>query len=79
MKDKLKDEMIKSIIESKEFFFIGKFDGVYKLLHSDLSEGDEWVDMIQHFKDKLEEKITGQRKDRNALEDLLGDEGINLN
>ncbi len=71
--------MIKSILESKEFFFIGKFDGVYKLLHSDLSECDEWVDMIEHFKDKLEEKITGQRKDRNALEDLLGDEGINLN
>ncbi len=79
MEDELKNEMIKSILESKEFFFIGKFDGVYKLLHSDLSECDEWVDMIEHFKDKLEEKITGQRKDRNALEDLLGDEGINLN
>ena len=79
MEDKLREEMIQSIIDSKEFFFIGRFDGKYKLLHSDLSKGEEWLDMIQHFKDKLEDKIVGLKKNKDALNDLLSDEDISLN
>ena len=35
--------------------------------------------MIEYFKDKLEEKITGLKKNRDALNDLLTDEDISLN
>ncbi len=79
MEDKLKKEMINQIKESNEFFFIGKFDGVYKLMHSDLSDCSEWLDMIQHFNHKLEEKIMGLKRNTSALNDLLSDEDISLN
>ena len=74
-----KEDIIQYLKDSDEYFFITKEDDVFSSIHSNLSGLNEWVDMIEYFKDKLEEKIIGLKKNRDALNDLLTDEDISLN
>jgi hypothetical protein len=39
----------------------------------------EWLDMIEIFKEKLEDKIIDLKANHNAINDLLGDMGLNNN
>ena len=51
-----KDELMQYLKDADEYFFITKEDDVFSSVHSNLSGVDEWIDMIEYFKDKLEDQ-----------------------
>lgn len=73
------EDLLHELGSSQEYFFIGKQDGKYRLIHSDLTNVPEWTDMIEHFKQQIEDKLMEQKKQKDALNDLLGDVGMNQN
>ena len=74
------EETIKRLIEAfdkaEEVFMITKEDDAFRLVHSNLSDAREWVEMIEHFKQNVQEQIND---DNDALDDLLGGFGISSN
>ena len=74
-----KEELIKYLNDADEYFFITKEDDVFNSIHSDLSNVLEWLDMINHFRDKLMGRVADAKKNTSALDDLLNDTDVNLN
>ena len=76
-------ETIKKLIDAfdttEELFFISKNKDGYQLIHSELTDGAEWCEMIEHFLTKLEDKVLEVKKDDDALNDLLNDYIISSN
>ena len=72
-------ELQNELNNTDEFFLISKNKENYKLIHSNLSDCMEWLDMIEIFKEKLEDKIIDLKANHNAINDLLGDIGLNNN
>ena len=68
-------EVKKQLEDCEEYFFICKIDGTFKSIHSNLTNPFEWLDMMQYFKQKLENKVI----DSNPSDDLLDDTNFNLN
>lgn len=74
-----KEESIKYLNDADEYFFITKEHDVFNSIHSDLSNVLEWIDMIDHFRDKLMGIVADAKKNTSALDDLLNDTDVNLN
>lgn len=71
------EELKRILMESDEYFIIGKSDGKFQLIHSNLTDPIKWLEMIEYFKNKLENKVIDSLPDPN--DDLLNDNNFNPN
>ena len=80
MREETIKRLIKELDRTDEMFFISKSNGdEYTLIHSELTDLDEWIDMVDHFSTKLKEKRALISKNDDAANDLLSSHDINLN
>ena len=81
MREKTIQALINAFDKTDELFFISKQGDKYELIHSELTDAEEFLDMIYHFAEILEQKVSKLKENdlnNNALDDLLDDLDINL-
>ena len=79
MKEQTIKELIEALDKTEEFFFVSKQGEEFKLVHSELSDCDEWLEMIDHFKNGVKDKVIKLRGNNDATDDLLNDADISSN
>lgn len=81
MKERTIKALINAFDKTDELFFISKQGDKFELIHSEITDAEEFLDMVYHFADILKQKVSKLKQndiDNDALDDLLDDLDINL-
>lgn len=71
--------IIDELDNTEEIFIISKSEDSYKLIHSEMTDSKEWLDIIEMFLNDIKKKYIAIKGNDSAIEDIIDSADINEN